>query len=123
MNRLKTFMVILLTMVFCIEPFIVYAQEEKLPSGMNESELKNQINDYVNSNMETTDGMAYWVFRGTRDIASGYFGYADKENDIKVDENTVFEWGSVSKLMVWVSVMQMDEQGKIDLKKYTSLFA
>ena len=61
-------------MVFCIELFIVYAQEEKLPSGMNESQLKNQINDYVNSNMETTAGMAYWVFRGTRDIASGYFG-------------------------------------------------
>lgn len=28
----------------------------------------------------------------------------------------MYEWGSISKLMVWVSVMQLVEEGKIDLK-------
>ena len=30
-------------------------------------------------------------------------------------ENTVFEWGSISKTFIWVSVMQLKEEGKIDL--------
>lgn len=29
----------------------------------------------------------------------------------------MFEWGSISKLFVWISVMQLVEQGKIDLNK------
>ena len=33
-----------------------------------------------------------------------------------MDDNSVFEWGSVTKLTVWVSVMQLWEEGKIDLK-------
>ena len=49
-------------------------------------------------------------------MSSGYYGYADKENNIKVDKDTVFEWGSASKLMVWVSVMQLVEQEKISLE-------
>lgn len=61
-------------------------------------------------------GMAYAVFNGEQEIASGYYGYADKENNIEVDKDTVFEWGSASKLMVWVSVMQLVEQGKISLE-------
>ena len=39
----------------------------------------------------------------------------DKEKGLKTDDNSVFEWGSVTKLTVWVSVMQLWEEGKIDL--------
>ena len=50
-------------------------------------------------------------------LSKGY-GYADIEKKIEVNpENTVFEWGSVSKLFVWTSVMQLVEQGKLDLKE------
>ena len=45
------------------------------------------------------------------------YGYTDKENKILVDNDSVFEWGSTSKLFIWVSVMQLEEQGKIDLNK------
>lgn len=31
-------------------------------------------------------------------------------------ETTVFEWGSISKTFVWVSVMQLVEDRKIDLE-------
>jgi len=38
----------------------------------------------------------------------------NKEKGIKADDDSVFEWGSVTKLTVWVSVMQLWEQGKIN---------
>ena len=48
-------------------------------------------------------------------FAKGY-GYQDVENHIAVDpDRTLFRPGSISKLFTWVSVMQMVEQGRLDL--------
>jgi len=48
-------------------------------------------------------------------FAKGY-GYADVENKIPVDaETTIFRTGSVGKAITWSAVMQLVEQGKLDL--------
>ena len=48
-------------------------------------------------------------------FAKGY-GYADLENQIPVDaETTMFKIGSLTKLFTWTAVMQLAEQGKLDL--------
>ncbi len=48
-------------------------------------------------------------------LAKGY-GYQDVEQRIPVDPGrTLFRPGSVSKLLTWVAVMQLVEQGRLDL--------
>ena len=49
-------------------------------------------------------------------VFSKAYGYADLEKNVPMNpKNTVFEWGSISKTFIWVSVMQLSEEGKIDL--------
>ena len=55
------------------------------------------------------------IFYGDQVLRTDWEGYANVDADIPADENTVFEWGSITKTMTWVSVMQLWEQGKIDL--------
>jgi len=44
------------------------------------------------------------------------YGYADYGASKLVDaKSTLFRWGSVSKLFTWTAVMQLVEQGKVDL--------
>ncbi len=48
-------------------------------------------------------------------IWEAYFGYADKDEMVKVDSNTLFKTGSVTKLFTGTAVMQLKERGLIDL--------
>ena len=49
-------------------------------------------------------------------LCTDYFAYSDAELQVKADESSVFEWGEVSELLVWVSALQLWEQGSLDLE-------
>ena len=54
---------------------------------------------------------------GSLFFAKGY-GFADVAKQKKVDpETTMFRIGSVTKLFTWTAIMQLVEQGKLDLNK------
>lgn len=88
---------------------------EQTPSGIAYPDLEKQIEDYIEVRKETTSSVSVTVFDGTDDIASVIYGDANTKDNIKADKDTVYEWGSISKMLVWTSVMQLYEQGKIDL--------
>ena len=88
-------------------------QEPKIYTGSYEE----KINAFYEDHKDTTAGAMVGVFDKDGVVFKGYYGYSDIANGIKIDENTVIDWGSTTKTMVWVSVMQLWEQGKIDLEK------
>lgn len=98
-------------------------EDRETPSGISYSDIGTTIENYVTEHTETTVGMSVAVYDENGVIYKNGFGYSDKENAQVVDENTVFEWGSVSKLFIWISAMQLVEQGKLDLEEdiYTYL--
>ncbi|NIP68221.1 MAG: serine hydrolase, partial [Planctomycetales bacterium] len=82
------------------------------------AELEAFLDELIGKKMEEYHiaGAAVSVVKdGKLFFAKGY-GYADLENGIPVDpEQTVFRIGSVTKLFTWTAVMQLVEQGKLDL--------
>ena len=95
----------------------VVAEELTAPSGISYSDIPPAIENYVEEHKETTTGMSVAVYDENGVIYQNHFGYADKENGLVIDENTVFDWGSVSKTLIWINVMQLVEQGKLDLEE------
>lgn len=85
------------------------------PSGIACTELEEEIDKYIDVRKDTTSSVSVAYFNETEDIASVIYGEANTAENIKADEETVYEWGSISKVLVWTSVMQLYEQGKIDL--------
>lgn len=94
---------------------VCYAQNKKLPSGLSYDELEGAIQKFVTEHKQETAGVAVAVFDSQEDIFEGYYGCEDLEKNIAMDENVIMDWGSGTKLLVWTSVMQLWEQGKIDL--------
>ena len=56
------------------------------------------------------------VMKDGKVILNKGYGYQDLERRVPVDAyNTLFRPGSISKLFTWIAVLQMEEQGKLDL--------
>lgn len=113
--RGKMLAVVLGLCVLLASAWPMMAAETVLPSGVADEALAAEIETFVAEHEATTAGMAVSVFRQDAPVYTGYFGAANKERAVPVDEETVMEWGSATKLLVWVSVMQLWEQGMIDL--------
>lgn len=73
----------------------VCAEEPTTPSGIAFSEIGAEIEEYAAN--QTYASFETTVFCRDEILYSGCFGYADVENQIPADEETVYEWGSVTK--------------------------
>ena len=115
---MKRILAFILCVVFvCTMPAMsAYATEGRTPYGVTLEYVKAEIGHMAEVNKDYYASFATSVFQGEEVLYENYFGYIDRENQIPADETCVYEWGSVSKLLVWVSVLQLYEQGKIDLE-------
>ncbi|MGH8138187.1 MAG: serine hydrolase domain-containing protein [Steroidobacteraceae bacterium] len=88
--------------------------------ALDKSDLESWFDGFLPYAIESGDiagGVIVVVKDGELLFTKGY-GYADVAAHSPVDpERTMFRPGSVSKLFTWTAVMQMVEQGKLDLDR------
>ena len=128
----KTISVILTLLILISIAGPATAHEEGLSTGRNSSTLAAQpqsladpaeleafLDELFEKQMEEYHiaGAAISVVKdGKLFLAKGY-GYADIENKIPVDpEKTIFSTGSVGTMFTWTAVMQLVEQGMLNLE-------
>ena len=132
LHMIKKSMIVILTLVVLLSLVApVRAQKNEAATGKNRliaaasqrgptdpAELEAFLDELMAKDMEEhhIPGAAVSVVKdGKLFFAKGY-GYADLENKIPLHaEQTIFPTGSVGKLFTWKAVMQLVEQGKLDL--------
>ena len=91
---------------------------DQTPSGVLLDNLDKFIDEYVSDYVgQTSPGLAVVVVKDGEILISKGYGYSDVEKKVFVDPaNTIFEYGSVSKLFVYTAIMQLLEEKKLDLE-------
>ena len=81
------------------------------------SETIEQITALIEKSMEENQvtGLSIALVDGKEVVWAKGFGYADKENNVKADENTIYEIGSVSKTITAMAVLLAQDRGLLDI--------
>jgi CubicO group peptidase (beta-lactamase class C family) len=107
-----------LVCVFLLSPNTVSAQAARGPVQLSATDLEPWLDGFMANALRVNEvqGAAVVVVKDGKVLVQKGYGYSDAANRTPVDpENTMFRPASISKLFVWTSVMQLVEQGKIDL--------
>ena len=87
--------------------------------ALTKEDLDTFLDGFMGASLERQGvaGASVSVVADGRLLTARGFGYADMGRRIPVTEDTLFRVGSISKLFTWTAVMQLVEQGRIDLDR------
>ena len=60
-------------------------------------------------------GMAIRVFTHDELLFENFYGYANEADGLTVQSDTVFKWGSITKSLTWIAILQLMEEGALDI--------
>ena len=94
------------------------APSSQTPGPTDRAEMEAFMDGLLHKEIEENHiaGAAVSVVKDGKLFFTKGYGYSDLDNRISVDpEQALFKIGSVTKLFTWTAVMQLVEQGKLDL--------
>jgi CubicO group peptidase (beta-lactamase class C family) len=89
-----------------------------LPHALEKEDLEAFFDGIIPLQLERSDaaGATVLVRKDGKELLKKGYGFSDISKKKPVDpDSTIFRLASISKLFTWVSVMQLVEQGKLDL--------
>ncbi|MFC3052151.1 serine hydrolase domain-containing protein [Kordiimonas pumila] len=93
---------------------------ETLHEVLEATDLKDWVDGYMSAALKQGDiaGAVVSIVQNGRIVMTDGYGYADIEAKTPMDpRRTLMRVGSTSKLFTWTAVMQLVEQGKLDLNE------
>ena len=85
--------------------------------GCRKEEIANDVDIEIEKVFENSNlpSLSACIFTENGIEWSKYLGFANLENGVKANEETIYHIGSISKLFVVTAIMQLAEQGKLDI--------
>jgi len=103
-------------MICClVAAALIFVQNIVVFAANSDSELQTTIDRFVDEYEVTTAAMSVAVFNSGDVLFEQAYGYINIAENRANNFDAVFEWGSVGKLLVYVSILQLVEQGLINL--------
>lgn len=77
-----------------------------------------QVSAYITNSMaeHNVQGLSIVLVEDQEIVWARGFGYADRENGVEADADTVYHIGSCSKAFLGTAAMQLLDEGRIDLE-------
>ena len=95
------------TKAYTGEPMTDYSQLEKIMKPFIDRKMREH----------RIPGLTIAIVDDQKIIWSNSFGYADLKNKRKTNTNTQFRAGSITKVFTAIAIMQLTQQGKVDIDK------
>jgi CubicO group peptidase (beta-lactamase class C family) len=97
--------------------FTLYAFAPHIPSVPKDVESVTEMEAYLNRLTASGNppGLSVVVVRDGEIIYKNAFGYADGLHKVKAAPETVYHWWSMTKIPTAIAIMQLQEQGKLNL--------
>jgi len=109
----KTISLLLFLLIF--NGLNIFAQDAVDPNKPKTlTELRNSIQKTLKETK--TPGAGVVLVSGDETIMVEGFGKADVENNVDANENTMFRLGSISKTLVALAILKLQEEGRLNLK-------
>lgn len=103
--------------VAALGAIMLFSSVTAFAAGDN-SGIVNEINDFENNHPVNQGAVSYVYLNKDTVLKDGILGYTDLSGDkIANNEDSIFQWGSASSILVYISVMQLIEEGKIEYEK------
>ncbi len=110
-------MILIIIALLIISSAGLYAFAPHPPATPKQVKNVNEIESYLNQLVESGDppGSSVVVVKGGKIVYNRAFGYADEPRGVKATPDTVYHWWSMTKIPTAMAVMQLQEQGKLNL--------
>lgn len=96
---------------------ILNCKDTKETTGQTDILDTSQLDSYFSINMPANEpGGAILIMKGDSIIFSKGYGLADLELKTKIDENTLFNIGSISKTFVSNAILMLQAEGKLSVE-------
>lgn len=88
---------------------ILFSCEKEVPEHDIDVEIQKVMTEY------DLPSVSACVIKDDAIVWAQSYGYSDKENQIEATDETIYHVASISKLFIATAIMQLEEQGKINI--------
>jgi len=116
------FITLLLVVLFVSAALYAFAPHPPSTPGKvnNVGELESYLSQLADSG--NPPGLSVIVVKDEQILYNNAFGYADKPHGIKATPDTIYHWWSMTKIPTAIAIMQLHEQGKLELDDAVTMY-